>query len=222
MLVTSRTVVLVPEAERGVLWRRVFRLRHNRHGSRSEHVNERIGSLVSIEGVVATTRSLSSIRGACPTLTLLLRRTIYDRLHRSRPEKILNVFQRIHLRFFQACGLASGRTSFASSRTAMSVRLLVFALLLCTLFPLAQIRWSFDSMCGSTGDTGSAQACEFSDPGVANDSGDDSPQVTPEDCVASRVTVSNCESSRSHASMNEIPPSILLVSRLLHPPTAHS
>ncbi len=29
---------------------------------------------------------------------------------------ILNVFQRIHLRFLRACGLASGRTSFASSR----------------------------------------------------------------------------------------------------------
>ena len=37
-------------------------------------------------------------------------------LRRSRPEKILNVFQRIRLRFFQACGLASGRTSFTSSR----------------------------------------------------------------------------------------------------------
>jgi len=79
--------------------------------------------------------------GACPTLTLLLRRTIRDHLHRSRPEKILNVFQRIHLRFFRACGLASGRTSFASSRTAMSVRLLaawavvglVWLLSLCTL-----------------------------------------------------------------------------------------
>ena len=30
----------------------------------------------------------------------------------------------IHLQFFRACGLASGRTSFASSRTAMSDRLL--------------------------------------------------------------------------------------------------
>ena len=138
----------------------MFRLRHNRYVGCSEHLNEHIGSLVLIEGVVATTRSLSSV--------------------------------------------------------------LVFALLLCTLFPLAQIRWSFDSMCGSTGDPGNERACEFSDPGVTTDSGDDSPQVTPEDCVASRVTVSNCESSRSHASMNEIPPSTLQVSRLLHPPTAHS
>ena len=63
------------------------------------------------------------VLGACPTLTFLLRRTIRDHLRRSRPEKILNVFQRIHLRFFQACGLASGRTSFASSRQAMSDRL---------------------------------------------------------------------------------------------------
>src|SRR2546423_2160429 len=54
--------------------------------------------------------------GACPTLTFLLRRTIRNHLRRARPEKILNVFQRIHLRFFRACGLASGRTSFASSR----------------------------------------------------------------------------------------------------------
>ena len=30
--------------------------------------------------------------------------------------KILNVFQRIHLTFFLTCGLASGGTSFASSR----------------------------------------------------------------------------------------------------------
>ena len=54
--------------------------------------------------------------GVCPTLTVLLRRTMCDHLRRSRPEKILNVFQRIRFRFFQACGLASGHTSFASSR----------------------------------------------------------------------------------------------------------
>jgi len=66
--------------------------------------------------------------GACPTLTVLLRRTIRDHLRRSRPEKILNVFQRIRLRFFRACGLASGRISFASSRTAMSDRLLAIGL----------------------------------------------------------------------------------------------
>ena len=54
----------------------------------------------------------------------LLRRTMRDHLRRSRPEKILNVFQRIRFRFFQACGLASGRTSFASSRRPMPGRLL--------------------------------------------------------------------------------------------------
>jgi len=48
-------------------------------------------------------------------MTVLLRRTISDYLRRSRPGKILNVFQRIRLRFFLASGLASGRTSFALS-----------------------------------------------------------------------------------------------------------
>ena len=100
--------------------------------------------------------------------------------------------------------------------------ILVFAMLLCTLFPAAQIGWSFSSLCGSTGDAGSGQACDFHEAGEATDSEDDSPQETPEDCVASRMSVSDGESSRSHASMNEIPPSTLLVSRLLHPPTAHS
>ncbi len=56
-------------------------------------------------------------------MTFLLRQAIRDHLRRARPEKILTVFQRIHLRFFRACGFASGRTSFASSRTAMSDRL---------------------------------------------------------------------------------------------------
>ena len=99
---------------------------------------------------------------------------------------------------------------------------LVFGLLLCTVFPFAQISWSFDLMCGSTGDTGSEQACGFSDAGAATDSEDDSPQDMPGDCVVSRVSVSDCESSSSLASMNEMPPSTFLVSRLLHPPTAHS
>jgi hypothetical protein len=99
---------------------------------------------------------------------------------------------------------------------------LVFALLLSTIFPVAQISWSFDLMCGSTGNTGSKQACEFSDAGAATNSEDDSSQDTADDCVASRVSLSDCRSGRSHASTNEIPPSTLLVSRLLHPPTAHS
>ena len=66
--------------------------------------------------------------GSCPTLIVLLRRTIHDHLRRARPEKILNIFQRIRLRFFRACGLVSGCTSFASSRTPMSGRLLAIGL----------------------------------------------------------------------------------------------
>jgi hypothetical protein len=57
-------------------------------------------------------------------MTILLRRTIRDHLHRARPEKILNVFQRIHLWFFRACGPASRRTSFAAVERSMSDRLL--------------------------------------------------------------------------------------------------
>ncbi|HYM87661.1 MAG TPA: hypothetical protein VES92_00990 [Nitrospiraceae bacterium] len=100
--------------------------------------------------------------------------------------------------------------------------ILVFALLVCTVLPAAQIGWPFNSLCGSTGNTESEQACEFSDTRAATDFEDDSPQETPGDCVASRVSVSDCESSRSHTSMNEIPPSTLLVIRLFHPPTAQS
>ena len=52
-----------------------------------------------------------------PTIwTVLLRRMIRTHLRRSRPEKILTVFQRIYLRLFSSLSLASGRTSFASSR----------------------------------------------------------------------------------------------------------
>jgi len=91
---------------------------------------------------------------------------------------------------------------------------LVFALLLCTIFPMAQT--------GRSVDIGVEQAGDFSDTVAATDSEDDSPQETPDDCVASRMSVSDCESSRSHASMNEIPPSTLLISRLFHPPTARS
>jgi hypothetical protein len=45
--------------------------------------------------------------GACPTVTVLLRRTIRDHLRRSWPEKILNVFQRIHLRDERQCQTGS-------------------------------------------------------------------------------------------------------------------
>ena len=91
---------------------------------------------------------------------------------------------------------------------------LVFALLLCTIFPVAQIGWSVD--------TGAEQAGDVSATGVATDSEDDSSQDTPDDCVVSRVSLSDCKSGRSHASMNEIPPFTLLISRLIHPPTARS
>ena len=100
----------------------------------------------------------------------------------------------------------------ATMRSFFSV--LVFTLLLCTLFPVAQI--------GRAVDTGVEQAGDFSDTGAATDSEDDSSQDTPDDCVASQVSVSDCRSGRSHASMNEIPPFTLLISRLIHPPTARS
>jgi len=77
-----------------------------------------------LSGVRRDTRLLRDELRSLSDMTVLLWRTIRGHLRRSRPEKILNVFQRIHLRFFRACGLASGRTSFASSRTAMSDRLL--------------------------------------------------------------------------------------------------
>jgi hypothetical protein len=62
--------------------------------------------------------------GACSTLICLLWRTLLDHLPCSHSEKCFIVYRRIHLRFFRACGLAFGRTSFASPRTAMSDRLL--------------------------------------------------------------------------------------------------
>jgi hypothetical protein len=56
------------------------------------------------------------------------------------PGKLLNVFitrcipringSPMHLRFFRACGFASGRTSFALSRKAMSDRLLTNSIFL--------------------------------------------------------------------------------------------
>ena len=91
---------------------------------------------------------------------------------------------------------------------------LVFALLVCTLFSAAQIGWSVD--------TGAEQAGDVSTTGAATDSEDDSSQDTPDDCVVSRVSLSDCKSGRSHASMNEISPFTLLISRLIHPPTARS
>jgi hypothetical protein len=99
---------------------------------------------------------------------------------------------------------------------------LIFGLLLSAIFPAVQIGWSFNILCGSTGDTGSGQTCDFSDAGTVADFEDDSPQETPDGYVVSRVRASDCESSRLHASMDESPPSILLVSLLIHPPAALS
>ena len=100
---------------------------------------------------------------------------------------------------------------------------LIFGLLLSTtIFPAVQIGWSFNILCGSTGDTGSGQTCDFSEAGVVADSEDDSPQETPDGYVVSRVRASDGESRRLHALMDESPPSILLVSLLIHPPSASS
>ena len=79
--------------------------------------------------------------GVCPTLTVLLQRTIHDHLRRARPEKAFNIFQRIRLRFFRACGFASGRTSFASSRTPMSDRLQTIGLVNINIFLVALATW---------------------------------------------------------------------------------
>ena len=99
---------------------------------------------------------------------------------------------------------------------------LVFMLLLCTVFPSAQIGWPFNIICDSPGDTGSAQALDFSDAGAAADFEDDSPQETPDGCIISRMSVSDCKSGRFLVSMNEIPPSTLLAFGLFHPPTSQS
>jgi len=98
--------------------------------------------------------------------------------------------------------------------------ILVFVLCLCTVFPAAQIGWPFNIACGSTCDAGNGQVQDLSDAGEATDSEDDSPQETPEDCVVSRLSMSDCESSRFLVSLNETPSSTLLVSRLFHPPTS--
>jgi hypothetical protein len=74
-----------------------------------------VGQLMQ-DALFTCTAQTDALLGACPTLTVRLRQTIHDHLRRSRPEKILNVFQRIRFRFFQACGLASGRAFFASLR----------------------------------------------------------------------------------------------------------
>ena len=108
----------------------------------------------------------------------------------------------------------------AMIRSCFSV--LALALLLSSMFPVEQIGWAVESAYGSTGSTGHEQACGFSDTGAATESEGDSSQETPDDYVASGVTVPDCRLSQSHAPMNESPPSTLLISRLIHPPTSLS
>ena len=122
----------VPNSQVEHLDRQAHRIMRWLSGQRSQFslacfsCNERNGRIQKIVSLHVLPQGLGKniFLGTCPTLPFLLRRTIRNHLRRSRPEKILNVFQRIHLRFFRACGLASGRTSFASLRTAMSDRLL--------------------------------------------------------------------------------------------------
>ncbi len=68
-------------------------------------------------------RSGEGVPGSLPTLTVLPWRTIRGHLRRSRPEKSSMHSSELTFRFFWACGLASGRTAFASSRAEMSDRL---------------------------------------------------------------------------------------------------
>ena len=105
-------------------------------------------------------------------------------------------------------------------RSCFSV--LALALLLSSMFPVEQIGWAAESTCRSTGGTGHEHACGFSDTGAVAESEGDSSQETPDDYVASGVSVPDCGLSQSHASMNESPPSTLLISRLIHPPTSLS
>jgi hypothetical protein len=81
-------------------------------------------------GVAASTlnRILTGL-GAYPTLTVLLGRMIRTHLRRSRPEKILNVFQRIHLRFFSGLRPCIRPYLFRLVTKAMSDRLLAVSAL---------------------------------------------------------------------------------------------
>ena len=100
--------------------------------------------------------------------------------------------------------------------------ILIFALLLLAVFPVEQIDWPFNCKYDSTGDPGSGQARVLIDAEEATDFEDDSPQEMLEDCVASRLSVLDCQSSRSHVSTTETSQSTLLISRLFHPPAAQS
>ena len=109
------------------------------------------------------------------------------------------------------------RQVVATIRSCFSV--LVLTLLLCSMFPVEQFGWAVDSAYGATGGAGHEQAGASRDAGAANESEGDSSQETPDDYVASGVSVPDCGSSRLHAWMTKIPSPALLVSQLLHPPT---
>ncbi|NOS83483.1 MAG: hypothetical protein HOP32_18090 [Nitrospira sp.] len=118
--------------------------------------------------------------------------------------------------------MASSYSKGVVIRIRVFFSVLVFGLLLSTLFPVAQIKWTADILHAASGDSGANQAGDFSDTGAATDSEDDSPQETPDGGVISRLSASDCESRRFLALMNKIPPATLLVSQLLHPPTTQS
>jgi len=71
-------------------------------------------------------RSLRELcgRGVCQSNTILLRQTICGHLRRSRLQEILDVLQRIRLRFLGACGLASASSSLRLATKDYSDRLL--------------------------------------------------------------------------------------------------
>ena len=102
-------------------------------------------------------------------------------------------------------------------RSCFSV--LVLTLLLCSVFPVEQIGWAVESTCGATDGAGHEQAGASRDAGSATESEGDSSQETPDDYVASGVSVPDCGSSRLHAWMTKTPSPALLASQLLHPPT---
>ena len=84
-------------------------------------------SPVSLESDIGgCSRSLRELcgRGVCPSNAILLRQTICRHLRRSRPQEILDVFQRIRLRFLGACGLASASSSLRLATKDYSDRLL--------------------------------------------------------------------------------------------------
>jgi hypothetical protein len=119
------------EAAETEAWRGFSQVRATQADLRSVEETEREKPRQAMgSAAVAGIHELSGL-GACPSNAILLRQTICRHLRRSRPEKILNVFPRegtrlgalgadgcnkLRLRFFRACGLASASISFPSQR----------------------------------------------------------------------------------------------------------